>query len=258
MILEIGLAIKTMQAAFDGIQYCVEALNEGTVTVQKVKKGVEQAQSIIKETKNIWSMIRQIIGMLTGKKPVETAAPPVQQKTEEASVDAKPAAKKRKDEYTTHVPNEREIVQQFLGHLGAFFKAHRETGVEVDRLLELEYNKDIPDPDTILQLSAYKHELDQAYTRLSGMMRGAHVPTQLGPLWDNYNAIYGQIKEEQQRRREAERINRVNDQWQRDQLHNYRIDKAMAALGVILVLLWMWPVMWWLSSLVKTHVGFRG
>jgi hypothetical protein len=38
--------------------------------------------------------------------------------------------------------------------------------------------------------------------KLSGMMRGAHVPPQLGPLWDNFHKIYENAKDKQAARRE--------------------------------------------------------
>ena len=46
--ISIGLAFKAMQAAYDGITYCCEALSEGKVAVQKIKQATEDAKTIVK------------------------------------------------------------------------------------------------------------------------------------------------------------------------------------------------------------------
>jgi hypothetical protein len=239
---EIWLAVQALRAAYDGIQYCVEALSEGTVQVQKIKKAVDNAQTIVKDVRSIWSTIKGLFGV----KPAAAPAP-----TPEAA-----PVKPKKDEYITHVPTEAEVVQQFLGHIGQFFKLHKTIVHQSEDLLNAEYAKDNPDPDVILQLSAYKHETDQAYMKLSGMMRGAHVPPQLGPLWDNFNAIYGQVQEEQRARKERERIKRNNDAWLRRQTRDFLIDRALAVVWTLAVLAWMWGLLLCFKWQGMTQRGF--
>jgi hypothetical protein len=245
---ELYLAVQALRAAYSGIQYCCEALSEGTVQVQKIKKAAENAQQIVKDAKSIW----QIIKGLFGGKTLLPAAP--------AAPTATPAAptsgKTKKQEYTTHIPTEDEIVQQFLGHVGQFFKTHKLIVNECEHLLEAEYAKDEPDPDVILRLSAYKAETDRSYSKLSSMMRGAHVPTQLGPLWDNFNAIYGQVQDAQRDRKERERIKRINDRWLQRQTRDFLIDRAMAVVLTLGALALTWGVMLSLRWLVMTLRGF--
>lgn len=245
---ELYLAVQAFRAAYSGIQYCCEALSEGTVQVQKIKKAAENAQQIIKDAKSIW----QIIKGLFGGKP---AAPSVAPAPAAPAEDTKPA-KAKKDEYTTHIPTEDEIVQQFIGHVGQFFKQHKLIVTKCEDALQAEYAKDEPDPDVILQLSAYKAETDRAYVKLSGMMRGAHVPTQLGPLWDNFNAIYGQVQDAQRDRKERERIKRINDAWLQRQTRDFLIDRALAVVLALVVLAWTWGVMSLLQWQEMTLRGF--
>ena len=242
------LLIQGVRAAYAGIEYCCECLSEGTVQVQKIKKAAENAQTIVKDVRSIWGTIKSLFGL--APKPAPAPAPLAVSDT--ATEPAKPAGK-AKDEYITHVPTEQEIVQQFLGHVGAFFRAHKQINHQVEVSLEAEYAKDEPDPDVILQLSAFKHETDQAYGRLSSMMRGAHVPHQLGPLWDNFNAIYGQVTEEQRARKERKRIEELNERWRKYQARSFLIDRALALVASVLVVAWMWGLMLSLSWLVKTH-----
>jgi len=94
-----------LQLAYDGITYCCEALNEGKVAVKKIKQATEDAKTIVQDTKSIWGFFTGLFG-----KPKFTP-----------TTEAKPVEKK-KTTYTTHIPNEQEIVQQFIGLLGDFFR----------------------------------------------------------------------------------------------------------------------------------------
>jgi len=228
----IGLAIKAMQGAFSGIQYCCEALSDGKVQVQKIKKAAEDAQAIVKEVKSIWALISGVF------KPKQ--AP---QQVLQSPETPKP---KQKEVFVKHIPTEAEIVQQFVTHVGDFYHHHRELSELYDSKSEEVYAMDRPDPRDILILSQIRHELDGAYMKLSGMMRGAHVPPQLGPLWDNFNAIYENAKEKQAARRERERIRKQQDSWLREEEHLERIELAAAVFLTLIFVLELWAV--WINS----------
>jgi hypothetical protein len=228
----VGLAFKAMQAAYEGISYCCEALSEGKVAVQKIKKATDDATAIVKEAKGIWGFFSGLFG---GKaKPLPTA-------------EAKPVGKK-KEQYTTHVPNESEIVQQFIGHLGAFFRHHKELTEYVEIKYEEVFASSDPDPETILELSVYKNELDQSYVKLSGMMRGAGVPAQLGPLWENYNQIYSKVQAEQQKRKEQIRIRRQIEANKRERFRQEKIELGMGLFLVLIIVSWLYAV--WIKSFI--------
>lgn len=231
----IGLAIKAMQGAFNGIQYCCEALSDGKVQVQKIKKAAEDAQAIVKEVKGIWGIVRGLFAKPTPKVEQPTPSSPDE-----------PAKPKPKEVFVKHVPTEAEIVQQFVTHVGDFYHHHRELSELYDSKSEEVYAMDRPDPRDILMLSQIKHELDGAYMKLSGMMRGAHVPPQLGPLWDNFNAIYENAKEKQAARRERERIRRQKDSWLREEERLERIELTVAVFLTLIFVLELWAV--WINS----------
>ncbi len=229
----IGLAIKAMQGAFSGIQYCCEALSDGKVQVQKIKKAAEDAKDIVKEVKGIWFLVRGLFGK-----------PKVEQATQAPSSPSEPA--KSKEVFIKHIPTEAEIVQQFVNHVGDFYHHHRELSELYDTKSEEVYAMDRPDPRDILLLSQIRHELDGAYTKVSGMMRGMNVPPQLGPLWDNFNAIYENAKEKQAARRERDRIRKQQDSWQREEEHLQRLELVMALFLMLLFVLELWAV--WINS----------
>jgi hypothetical protein len=233
----IGLAIKAMQGAFHGIQYCCEALSDGKVLVQKIKKAAEDAQAIVKEVKGIWGIVRGLFG-----KP----APKVEQPVPTTSSPNEPAKPKPKEVFIKHIPTEAEIVQQFVTHIGDFYHHHRELSELYDAKSEEVYAMDRPDPRDILLLSQIRHELDGAYMKLSGMMRGAHVPPQLGPLWDNFHKIYENAKDKQAARRERERIRKQQESWLREEEHLERVELAAAVFLTLLFVLELWAI--WINS----------
>ena len=218
-----------MQFAYDGITYCCEALNEGKVAVQKIKKATDDAQTIVKDAKSIWGFFTGLFG-----KPKPAA-------------EAKPVEKK-KATYTTHIPNEREIVQQFIGHLGDFFRNHKTLTEYVEVKYEEVFTSADPNPEDILELSVYKNELDQFYVKLSGMMRGAGVPYQLGPLWDNYNQIYTKVQAEQQKRKEQIRIRRQREAYKKERFRQEKIELGMGLFLVLIIISWLYAV--WINSFI--------
>lgn len=234
----IGLAIKAMQGAFHGIQYCCEALSDGKVQVQKIKKAAEDAQAIVKEVKGIWGIVR---GLFKFTKPDDKFT-----KSEAPSSPDEPVKPKPKEVFVKHIPTEAEIVQQFVTHVGDFYHHHRELSEIYDTKSEEVYAMDRPDPRDILILSQIRHEIDGSYMKMSGMMRGAHVPPQLGPLWDNFNKIYENAKEKQAARRERERIRKQRDSWLREEEHLERVELAAAVFLTLLFVLELWAV--WINS----------
>jgi hypothetical protein len=240
----IGLAFKAMQAAYDGITYCCEALSEGKVAVQKIKKATDDAKTIVKDAKSVWSTIAGLFGI--GAKSSDTSSSSVSGDSKEKSVEKKKASSK--DQYTTHIPSESEIVQQFIVHLGAFFRHHKELTEYVEFKYEEVFASVDPNPEDILELSVYKNELDQAYVKLSGMMRGAGVPYQLGPLWDNYNQIYSKVQAEQQKRKEQIRIKRQQENYKRERLKQEKIELVSGLFLTLVIVSWLWAV--WINSFI--------
>jgi hypothetical protein len=246
--LTIGLAFKAMQAAYDGITYCCEALSEGKVAVQKIKKATDDAKTIVNDAKTIWSTIANLFGI--GAKPSGGAA----SSSSGGDSKEKPVEKKKassKEQYTTHIPNESEIVQQFIGHLGAFFRHHKELSEYVEFKYEEVFASVDPNPEDILELSVYKNELDQAYVKLSGMMRGAGVPYQLGPLWDNYNQIYSKVQAEQQKRKEQIRIKRQIENYKRERFKQEKIELVSGLFLTLVIVSWLWAV--WINSFTEGY-----
>jgi len=175
-------------------------------------------------------------------------AVPAAESKPETEASAAKAVSKPKDVYIRHVPTEAEIVQKFVDHVGDFYHHHRELSEIYDSKSEEVFAMDRPDPRDILLLSQIKHELDGSYMKLSGMMRGMHVPPQLGPLWDNFHAIYEKATEQQQARRERERIQRLYEAWQRKEAFDSKVDLGVALFVTLILVAEIWAV--WINSFI--------
>jgi len=80
------------------------------------------------------------------------------------------------------------------------------------------------------------------------MMRGAGVPHQLGPLWENYNQIYTKVQAEQQKRKEQIRIRRQREAYQRERFRQEKIEFSMGIFLVLLIVSWLYAV--WINSFI--------
>lgn len=234
--LTIGLAIKAMQTAYLGIQYCCEALADGKVQVQKIKKAAEDAQAIVKEVKGFWSLITGLF--IRSKDPAG----------EKKAVSVKAAEKKQPEIYIRHIPTEAEIVQKFVDHVGDFYHHHRELSDLYDTKSEEVFLMDRPDPRDILLLSQIKNELDGTFVKVSGLMRGTGVPPQLGPLWDNFNSLYERATLQQQDRRDRERVRKQYESWQRREAHNDRVELGIGLFLTLILTTWVWGL--WISLFI--------
>jgi len=107
-------AMLMLGSALKGIRSCCEMLNEGKAEIQRIKKGVEDAKAIVKEVSGFFGWLTNLFsggGSSSSEpdvKPVETT---------------KPTAANKKDEYIEYIPDEDAIVDQFIKHVGDFFKA---------------------------------------------------------------------------------------------------------------------------------------
>ena len=159
-----------MQVAFDGIQYCCEALGEGKVQIETVKATVEEtvgnAKAIYKEVTGLWGWLKGLFG----SSPDE----PVQKNTEITEFKEKPyKPTKSKEKLIEHVPDEDEIVQKFVDHVSAWFENHQKVASWLETAMADAYAKDVIDPSEILRLTAIQTKIDGAYVQLSGIMTKA-------------------------------------------------------------------------------------
>ena len=69
--------------------------------------------------------------------------------------------------------------------------------------------------------------------------------------------MYEQILQEQEFARQLKAKQQKDKQWQRYLLRNHRIDRAILAATVMLVIIWMWGMMLSLGWLERTPGGLQ-
>ena len=208
-------AIAALRAAYSGIQYCCEALSDGKVEVQRVKQALDDAKTIVADVKGIWATIR---GFFKRKQEI------VQQ-----------------DVYVDHIPDEDEVKQQFIKHLGDFFKNHRALVEYTEKRYEEVFNSPDPDQTQILELTTLQAEVDGAYMQLSEMMR-VRAPRQLGPLWTRFNQMNQKVSAERAARKERERIKRQQEAWLQEKNHQDKVELALGMFVTIILVMEVWAI----------------
>jgi hypothetical protein len=135
-------AIAALRAAYSGIQYCCQALGEGKVEVQRIKKAVEDAKTIAKDVGGIWSTIKSLFKFTKSEDKFTKQV---------SDINVVNTPKSTKDEYIDHIPDEDEIVQQFVKHLGVFFKNHHDLVEYTEKRYQEVFTSANPDQTQILE-----------------------------------------------------------------------------------------------------------
>jgi biopolymer transport protein ExbB/TolQ len=231
------LALQAMRAAYSGIQYCCDCLREGTVEIQKVKKtvegGVADARKIYAEVTGIWGWLQ---GLFKFTKPDDKFTKP-------AAPQAKPVAKE-----IAHIPDENEIVQQFIGHVGEWFDNYHTLKEHADKRYAEVFSKDVIDQKEVLELTQLQVELDSAYPALMTQMT-TNAPWQLGPIWSQFKEMQDKVKAGQAARQMKQRRERAQKVAAAAQRRSDQIDRNMTWFWSIMLVSYFWVLMGtvWLS-----------
>jgi len=218
-------------SALKGIRSCCEMLNEGKAEIQRIKKGVEDAKAIVKEVSGFFGWLTSLFSG-GGSSSSEPAV---------KSVETKPTANK-KDEYIEYIPDEDAIVDQFIKHVGDFFKAQAYLVAYKEDLERKVFSSSYGDNNIgALELISIETKLVKCGRELVELMNEA--PPQLGPLYSRYKSMYSKILDEQKKTRERDRRNEKQRRVDKIKADNDRVDRCVphwVILGLIII--------FWLSS----------
>lgn len=212
-------AIAALRAAYSGIQYCCQALGEGKVEVQRIKTAIEDAKEIAADVGSIWSTIKSLFVKA------------------EVKVDNPEA----KAEYKDHIPDEDEVVQQFIKHLGDFFKNHHDLVEYTEKRYQEVFSNPNPDQTQILELTTLQAEIDSAYVKLSETMR-VSAPKQLGPIWTKFNDMNKKVSKERAIRKEKARIQKQKEDWVREEEYIKRVELSIGVFITLVLVLELWAI----------------
>jgi hypothetical protein len=222
-------AMLMLGSALKGIRSCCEMLNEGKAEIQRIKKGVEDVKAIVKDVSGFF-------GWLKGLFVSEDKQPSVVVQAEE------PQKKAKKEEYIEYIPDEDAIVDQFIKHVGDFFKAQAYLVAYKEDLERKVFSSSYGDNNIgALELISIETKLVKCGRELVELMNEA--PPQLGPLYSRYKSMYSKILDEQKKTRERDRRNEKQRRIDKIKADNDRVDRCVphwVILGLIII--------FWLSS----------
>jgi hypothetical protein len=233
------LALQAMRGAWAGIQYCCDALREGSVEIQRVKKtvegGVKDAKAIYAEVTGLWGWLKNLLG----GKPKAASAAAAKLSEEPQQV---PAKKKKRDEYVEHIPNENEIVQQFIGHMGDWFDNYATLKNYTEKRYAEVFGKDVIDQKEVLELTQLQVEVDAAYPQLMEQMT-SKAPWQLGPIWSKFKEMQDKVAAGQAARQMREKRERARREAAAAQARSDRIDRNMTLFWSLVLVFYFWTFM---------------
>ena len=223
-------------SALKGIRSCCEMLNEGKAEIQRIKKGVEDAKAIVKDVSGFFGWIK---GLFSGVQN--------ESQTPQATLKS-PAAPQKKEEYVEFIPDEDAIIDQFIKHVGDFFKAQAYLVAYKEDLERKVFSSTHGDNNIgALELISIETKLVKCGAELRELMNEA--PAQLGPLYSRYKAMYSKILDEQKKARERDRKNEKQRRVLKVKTENDRIDRCVphwVTLGLIII---FWVFVWLITSL---------
>ena len=231
------------QAAVAAIRTGCELLSQGKAEIGKIKKAVDDAQAIVKDAKSIW---KAVVGFFKRKpasavSPVETPKP----------APAKPR-KKGKEPELTYEEYQTRAIHQVCEQLKTFFEIQRQLKAHC-----IELEEQSKTTDKIEDSALDRVEIELQLEAMSVQIREAMVyaPTELQDIYGRFLKMYDQILEEQEFDRRVKRRQAQEERWQREALHNHRVDRLLAVVGTTVLLLWTWGLLLTLGWLVRTPDG---
>lgn len=222
-------------------------LSEGKAEIGKFKKTIEQgvndAKAIYGEITGIWAWLKSLFGIKASTKTVQVS-PEI----------AKPAAKKKAqpkqelsyEEYQTHA------IHDVCEQLKTFFEIRRQLKEHCNELEDISRTTDKIE-DSAIDRVQIEMQLENMTVQIREAM--VYAPKELRDIYGRFLKMYDQILEEQEFARQVKKRQDRDSKWRRELLRNHRIDRAVVAVMVLLLALWMWGLMLSLGWLVRTRGG---
>jgi len=236
-------AMLMLGSALKGIRSCCEMLSEGKAEIQRIKKGVEDAKAIVKDVSGFFGWITSLFGGPSG----EPSKPVVTTETKTS----------KKDEYVEYIPDEDAIVDQFIKHVGDFFKAQAYLVAYKEDLEKKVFSASHGDNNIgALELISIETKLVKCGAELRELMNEA--PVQLGPLYSRYKSMYSKILDEQKKARERDRRNEKQRRVDQIKADNDRVDRCVPHWVILGLIIIFWLSAWQISQTTTQRSTFGG
>jgi hypothetical protein len=236
-----------------------EYKGEAESIVGQINEVKEQALGLWETIAGLWDWAQGLLGSVTklDRSAVSTAKPT--QSTKEGAVVAapKPVAKKTKQKQRelTYEEYQARSVHDICENLKVYFEAIRQLKVHC-RELEEESLTTEKVADSAIDRIEIQWQMQQLSAQLKqAMIYGTPKELGLGAMYEDFLIKYDEIVEAQEFAAAVKIRKQREDKWQRELLKHHRIDRAVTAVAVLVVIAWMWVIVLSLGWLVRTPDG---
>lgn len=227
-------------AAVSAIKRGCEMLQEGKAIVESFKEEVGgvvgEATEVKEQLTGLFSWAKSLYAQFFGNKEevVVASVPTVVVKKK----------KKQKEEDPDPAVLQFQTIAGVSDQLGKFFdiqkqlKDHyRDLEEESSHVYSPDQNSAIKAKDRVfVQLQLEEMSKDIRETMV-------YAPKELKDFYSRFLEMYGRIEDEQEFARLEQLKKARYNKWLQDQLHNSRVDRAMALVAVVLTALWVWMIL---------------
>jgi hypothetical protein len=240
------------QSAVGAIRAGCQMLSEGKAEIGKFKKqvegGIADAKAIYAEVTGLWGWVKSLLsGGKDNKKPAPTPSPAV--------VEAPKKIMKKSEPALTFEEFQARAVHDICENLKVYFEAMRHLKAHC-RELEEEALVTEKVADSAIDRIEIQWQMQQLSAQLKqAMIYGTPRELGLGAMYEDFLVKYDEIVEAQEVARAVKARNERNKAWQRDLLKHHRIDRALTAVAVLMMVAWMWGIVLSLAWLARTPDG---
>jgi len=259
------------QTAVSAITSGCEMLREGKAIIDDFKGEAEGVVGQINEAKDaafelwetvigLWDWVQGLWASVTGRptsaKPEGVRPSP---QTTEAVPQAKPVAKKANRKQTqrelTYEEYQARAVHDICENLKVYFEAIRAL-----KLHCLELEQESLTTEKVADSAIDRIEIQWQMAQLSRQLKEAMIygtPKELGlgAMYEDFLIKYDEIVEAQEFAAAVKAKKERDEKWQRELLKHHRIDRAITAVAVLVMVAWMWGIALSLAWLVRTPGG---
>lgn len=243
----------------EGKQLIDDFKGEAEGVVGQLNEAKEQAFELWETISGLWDWAQGLWAGLTGKPaPKPAAVKEVEAPTAQVAVQAKPVEKKanrKQAKELTYEEYQARAVHDICENLKVYFEAIRHLKIHC-RELEEESLTTEKVADSAIDRIEIQWQMQQLSAQLKqAMIYGTPKELGLGAMYEDFLIKYDEIVEAQEVAATLKIKKARDNKWQRELLRHHRIDRALTAVSVVVMILWMWGIGLSLGWLVRTPDG---
>lgn len=245
----------------EGQAFIDDFKSEAEGVVGQINEAKEQALGLWETITGLWDWAQGLLGSVVGRDgssgPKQVNDTNVVDTTKSATEAPKPVAKKKKQKQRelTYEEYQARAVHDICENLKVYFEAIRALKLHCRELEEESLTT-----EKVADSAIDRIEIQWQMRQLSGQLKQAMIygtPKELGlgAMYEDFLIKYDEIVEAQEFAAAMKSKKERDNKWQRELLKHHRIDRAVTAIAVLVMVAWMWGIVLSLGWLVRTPGG---